>query len=298
MSDLRPGPSAGRDDVPSIAVTGAAGHVGGKVVDLLVRSARVDVIAVTRRAVSVARGVRNAIAAYEDPRALRKAFGGVDTLVLVTSDGDVASVMEHHCNIVRAAHEASIRRVVCLGGIDADARSPFCYSKANASLERSLAERHFELAFVRASIFAELFAPWLDVAARRGGALRVPAADAKVSLVARDDVATALAQLALGSRDGTYHITGPRALDCTAMARIASRCLNSPVTYTDLDPRSYLVEMAGADLDPWWMYAFASLFESIRERRWEAVSNDFERLIGRPSAALESVLGAVARDPL
>jgi NAD(P)H dehydrogenase (quinone) len=40
------------------------------------------------------------------------------------------------------------------------------------------------------------------------------------------------------------------------------------------------VEMAIAGEDPWWMYAYSTMFASIREQRWAAVSDEVHRLTG------------------
>ena len=34
---------------------------------------------------------------------------------------------------------------------------------------------------------------------------------------------------------------------------------------------------------PWWAYAYTSLFGSIREHRWEVVTDAVERLTGEPA---------------
>src|SRR5690606_35509702 len=65
-----------------IAVTGAAGGLGGRVVGLLAERGDVDVVAMTRRSLPVGAfpaRVSVAVADYADPPALRAALKGVDT---------------------------------------------------------------------------------------------------------------------------------------------------------------------------------------------------------------------------
>jgi NAD(P)H dehydrogenase (quinone) len=38
--------------------------------------------------------------------------------------------------------------------------------------------------------------------------------------------------------------------------------------------------MAIAGEDPWWMYAYSTMFASIREQRWATVSDEVRRLTG------------------
>jgi NAD(P)H dehydrogenase (quinone) len=36
--------------------------------------------------------------------------------------------------------------------------------------------------------------------------------------------------------------------------------------------------MARDGADPWWAYAFSSMFASIREQRWDVVTDDLQQL--------------------
>ena len=40
----------------------------------------------------------------------------------------------------------------------------------------------------------------------------------------------------------------------------------------------------------WWTYAYTTMFESIRQGRWETMSNAVAELTGRPPASLIQVL--------
>jgi NAD(P)H dehydrogenase (quinone) len=49
-------------------------------------------------------------------------------------------------------------------------------------------------------------------------------------------------------------------------------------------------QLAQAGEDPWWIYAYSTMFDSIREQRWESVSGEFERLTGHPPRLFREVL--------
>ncbi len=110
-----------------IAVTGARGRLGGQVVELLSSRDGVDVVGLTR-----------AVAEYDDRPALTAALKGVDTLVLVSSDGEAERVLQHHLNVVDAAAANDVRHVVALSSVDVDLDSPFCYARVNALTEQAL----------------------------------------------------------------------------------------------------------------------------------------------------------------
>jgi NAD(P)H dehydrogenase (quinone) len=44
--------------------------------------------------------------------------------------------------------------------------------------------------------------------------------------------------------------------------------------------------------EQWWIYAYTSMFESIRQNRWQATSNAVTELTGRRPASLGEVLTA------
>lgn len=53
--------------------------------------------------------------------------------------------------------------------------------------------------------------------------------------------------------------------------------------YEPITPHQYAAEAAAAGETAWWLYAFTSLFASIREGRWAAVSGDAAALAARPA---------------
>ncbi|HEU5266488.1 MAG TPA: NAD(P)H-binding protein [Jatrophihabitans sp.] len=276
-----------------IAVTGATGRLGGQVVDLLAATGVHEVVAVSRHESSTANNRRQVVAAtadYADLDALRAAFDGVDTLVFVSSDGEAVNVLYHHGNIVRAAIDRGLTHIVALSGLDADTRSPFCYAVSYGLTEELLRESGCAVSIVRASIFTEFFMHFLE-AARTTGDIRVPAADGRISLVARTDVGRCLAALASAApAQRLYEVTGPVALDLAAIAAAASQHWKIPIAYVDVTPTEFLIEKARDGTEPWWCYAFSTMFHSIRQHRWARVTGEVAKLTGRRPLLLSDVL--------
>jgi NAD(P)H dehydrogenase (quinone) len=136
---------------------------------------------------------------------------------------------------------------------------------------------------------------WLT-AARVSGQIRLPAADGRISLVTRADVGRCLAALAVSAPTGRHHdITGPAALDVAELAALSSHVWRTPIRYLELTPAQYHYEMAQAGEDPWWVYAFSTMFASIRQRRWGAVSGDVSLLTGSDPTSVADVLVGTPR---
>ena len=256
--------------MPGIAVTGAAGRLGGQVVESLAASRR-DVVALTRRPVAMATGISVRVSPYEDPSSLRRALSDVDTLVLVSSDGPSEQVVHHHLNLIRAAVAAEVEHVVLLSSIDADLASPFCYAVVNALTEEAARASGLTVTVARASIFAEFFVG-LVRGATVNGELRLPAGDGRIALVSRTDVGRCLAELARRESAGAvHHLTGPASLSLDEVAAA------SGASYVPVSEAEYVEHLAGSE-QPWWIYAYASMLASVRDQRWDLVSDEVERL--------------------
>ena len=274
-------------------MTGAGGRLGGQVVELLAAAEDHDVVALYRREPRPEPRlphVRMAAADYTDLAALRDALRDVETLVFVSSDGETAQLLLHHHNLVRAAIDRGVAHVVALSSLDADLESPFCYAVTNRYTEELLYESGCAVSIARASIYTEFFLQWLTEA-RSSGQLRVPAANGRISLVSRGDVGRCLAALAVAAPTGRHHdLTGPESLDLATIAALTVHEWETPIRYVDLTPTEHCIEMARAGLDPWWLYAFSSMFASVRQQRWAAVSEEVALLTGRPPTPLRDVL--------
>ncbi|MDN5854493.1 MAG: NAD(P)H-binding protein [Actinomycetia bacterium] len=271
-----------------IAVTGANGAVGGLVVDLLADDH--EVVAVTRRPRAAGACAATALADYDDLPALRRALDNVDVLVFVSSDGAAARVLNQHANVVRAASDAQVSHVVYLSGLDADLDSPFCYAYTNGWTERLLAESSLPTSVARASIFTEFFIARFVAPARESGTVRLPTGTGRVSLVAQADVARCLAALAVSPVGEDPHaITGPDSVDVREVAEVVSRT-GTPMHSADISPTEFDAELARAGEDPWWTYAFSSMFASIRMHRWAATADAVATLTGRAPLTLSDVL--------
>jgi NAD(P)H dehydrogenase (quinone) len=221
-----------------VAVTGATGRLGRQVLPHLVGH---DVVPMSR-----------SNADYGDPQALRRTMRGADKLVFISSDGEAVKVLLHHQNVLAAAMDTGIKHVVLLSGVDADLDSPFCYAHTNGATEKQIRESGLDFSICRAALFSEFFFSLVQQTAGR-----LPMGDGRITLVPRADVAKSLATLALSDPTGTHlDLTGPQSLGIDDLQG------------TDVTPAEFIAELARTGEEPWWIYAYASMFESIRQQRW------------------------------
>ena len=263
--------------------------MGGQVVRLLAEQADADVVAITRRPAVLPRSVVARNADYGDLDALRQSLSDVDTLVFVSSDGEATRVLAHHLNVVSAARDAGVGHIVALSSVDADIGSPFCYAVTNGYTEQAIRDSGCGFSIVRASIFADFFRTFL-VSARSTGRISLPAGDARIGLVSKADVGRCMVALARSAPSGRCHdVTGPVALSMAAVADTASAAWDRPVVYQPIGAAEHITQMATSE-DPWWLYAYSSMFASIREQRWDRATAEVQRLTGQTPQPLAAIV--------
>ena len=280
----------------TIGVTGATGGVGSAVVRGLLERGDVEaVVALARRADAVparpALAVRRAD--YDDQASLRQAFEGLDCLVFVSSDGDAEAMGRHHRHVVAAAADAGLGRIVYTSILDIRPDSGFYYSPLHRRTEAAIAGTGIPHLFARTSVFSDFFVETWIAPALESGVLSVPAGDGEISLVTRADVAAYLASAAAEGREGVVEVTGPQALDLDRIASVTSAETGRDLRYAPIGEPEYRERLERAGTPEWLRDAFASMFGSVAEGRFAAVSPTIAEAIGRPGETYaEFVRGA------
>jgi NAD(P)H dehydrogenase (quinone) len=281
-----------------ILVTGATGHVGGGVVWRLVSLGH-DVVAMVRDRQTAAERlppqVSLRVADYDDAIALKRAFAGIDEIVLISSDGDANTVMRHHANAIEAAAAAGARHIVFTSIVDVDDRSPFYFAPVYRDAERRLAACGVPATILRCGLYCEFILDhWLSPS-RVSGELVLPAGDGRVAPISRDDVAAAVAAAAAqpGKTANIHVLTGGSALGFGEMTAIYGETLAGQISYRPCAMDEYRAR-AAAQLDDPWPCAFSTLCASIAEGRYSEVSGDFSVLTGRAPESFSDFLRRTA----
>ena len=113
-----------------------------------------------------------------------------------------------------------------------------------------------------------------------------------MALVRRDDVAAALAGAALAGRTGVVRLTGPDALTAREIAALAEAATGRPLRYDALAEEEYRRRLVAEGAPAWLVAAFTSMFASVREGRFAAVSADVAELAGAPAASFAEFMRA------
>jgi len=277
---------------PTIGVTGATGHVGGRVASLL-DAAHLPLRLLVRDPASprlppLAGPADVARVDYADRALSAAALRGVDVLLMVSAS-ESATRVDEHAAFVDAAAEAGVGHVVYTSFAAAAPDATFTLARDHHATEQHLRASGMAWTFLRDTFYLDVLADFVGA----DGVLRGPAGDGRCAFVARADVArVAAAVLAdpAGHAGRTYDLTGPQALTLTDVARVLSDVRGRPVTFADETLDEAYASRASYGAPDWQVDAWVSTYTAIASDVMAEVTDDVERVTGTPPLTLGDVL--------
>jgi NAD(P)H dehydrogenase (quinone) len=275
--------------MPSIAITGATGVVGGgTAARLAARGIATRLVVRDASRAPAVDGAEVRVASNYGARAeMTAALEGVRTLFLVPAH-ETADRVEQHRTAVDAAVAAGVEHIVYLSYIDASERSTFTLGRQHAATEDHIRASGVAWTFPRMNLYLD-FMPML---AGEDGVIRGPAADGRLAGVARADIAESAAAILSGTgHDGaTYDLTGPEAFTLAEAAETITRVTGRPIAFHDETLEEAFASRAGSGAPAWMVEAWVTTYPAIAAGELARVSGDVRRLTGREPATLEAVL--------
>lgn len=285
-----------------IAVTGATGALGRRVVERL--SGREDVVLrlVVRDAARAPRVPGVEVAAvpggYADGPGLTAALAGVHTLYLVSA-AEAEDRLQQHRTAVAAAAAAGVQRVVYTSFLGAAPDAVFTLARQHAATEEALAATGVRTTVLRHAMYAD-FVPFFAVLEDGQAVIAAPADDGRASFVSRDDLADVAAAVLLDDSpalDGAVlDATGPEALSLDDAAVVLAEVTGRPAVY-----RRQTVEEAWATRRPsghpdWEVEGWVTSYRAIAAGEMSRVTDVVPRLTGHPARTVAEHLRAHPED--
>lgn len=278
-------------ELPTLAITGSTGAVGGRVARRLA-SAGVPQRLIVRdpdTAPRLEEAVPVGVSDYGNREEMLSALEGVETLFLV-SFREAEDRLQRHRRAVDAAVEAGVERIVYLSFLEASADSTFELGRQHHATEEHIEASGLGYTFLRSSLYAD-FVPFFT---GDDGVIRAPAGDGRVSWISRDDIAdTVVAALQTDAYVGqALENTGPEALDFNETAEILSRVTGREITYHEETEEEAWESRRPTGAPEWEIAGWVSSYLAIANGELSTVADTVQRLTGHPPVDLETFLAS------
>ena len=278
------------DPTDPLGITGATGNIGGRVARALAGGgvAQRLVVRDPSRAPSLP-GVEVARANYGDFEAVRRALAGCRT-VLMVSASESAIRLDEHRTFVDAAADAGVEHLVYTSYVGAAPDATFTLARDHFATEEHIKASGMAWTFLRDNLYLD-FLPRMVGA---DGVVRGPAGSGRLAAVAQDDVAAVAVGVLreAGAHAGsTYDLTGPEALTLAEVAAVLTEYLAREISFHDETVEEAFASRASYGAPDWQVEAWVSTYTAIAAGELAGISDDVERLVGRPPLSLREVLG-------
>jgi NAD(P)H dehydrogenase (quinone) len=278
-----------------INITAATGQLGQLIVKQLVEQLKsTSQISVTVRdpnkAAEFAKaGIKVHQADYSDPEALKAAFIGTDTLLLISGVAGVEERIQQHRNVVDAAKVAGVKRILYTSFIDPDAKSPFPFAAIHKDTENYIKASGLTWTLLRPGIYADIDRAKQSLQA---GVLRAISGDKGISYITRYDLARAAvgAQVGDGHANKTYVITSPASVTYRQFAALVSKISGRDIPFQQITEEQLRAGLEQAHLPEYVIGIVVGLERTVAQGRLEIVGDGVAALTGTPAADFESVL--------
>ncbi|MFC2103912.1 NAD(P)H-binding protein [Bacteroidota bacterium] len=265
-----------------IAITAVSGQLGAAIAKRAIEEfGRENVVGTARTPEKVKDlGITVFKADYNSIDGFIKAFQGIEAVVLISSMGDPTKRIGQHQNVINAAVETGVRKIVYTSIIGKTGGSSFDpIVNSNRQTEEDIKNSGLNYAIGRNGLYIEPDIAFLDYYIKDGKIANC-AGDGKCSYTTRDELAIAYTQLLKNDslNGGTYNLVG-EAITQTELVGYFNKYFKTSLVYESLTPEEYLVwqqKHNGDFLGP----VIAGIYQKIRNSEFE-LKSDFKKVVGR-----------------
>ncbi|ELY6346294.1 SDR family oxidoreductase [Cronobacter muytjensii] len=279
-----------------IAITGATGQLGQRVINPLLKTvAAQNIVAIVRNpakaAVLAEQGVQVRAADYSDVAALTCALQGVEKLLLISSS-EVGQRVAQHRNVIEAAKAAGVQLIAYTSLLHAD-RSPLGLANEHVATENMLADAGIPYVLLRNGWYTENYLASVPPALEHGVFIG-SAGDGKIASASRQDYADAAAKvLTLDNQAGrVYELAGDEAWTPGDLTALLSQTTGKNVVYQNLSEADFAAALTGAGLPESFAALLADSDIGASKGGLFDDSHQLSALIGRPTTPLATSLRA------
>jgi NAD(P)H dehydrogenase (quinone) len=275
--------------MPTIAITGATGHLGRLAIAAL-KGRGAQPIALARDPAKAADlGVETRAFDYTsaDPAALK----GVETLVLISSN-DFNDRAGQHRRAIAAAKAAGVKRILYTSILKGD-KSLMMLAQDHIATEAAIRDSGIPATILRNGWYTENYTGSLGAAVQHGAIIGA-AGTGRVNSAARKDYAEAIAVTALDASHAgkTYELAGDSAHTGAEFAAAVAKAAGKPVAYVPMSQADYVKALTGFGLPEGFAQVLADSDARAGEGALADDSRTLSHLIGRPTTPIAETIAA------
>ena len=277
-----------------ILVTGATGKLGSKVVDSLLKTLPANQLAVSVRNPEKAeglraRGVEVRQGDFDQPETLDTAFAGIDRLLIISADGDNDTRTRQHANAVQAAERAGVKFIAYTSIVNAT-ESKNLFAPTHVATEAAILKTGIPYSFLRNNWYLEN-----EIGSIQGVMSGAPwvtsAGNGKVGWSLQKDYAEAAATVLLGNgHENTVYEFSGKPLTQEELVSELQAVLGKEILLQQVSDEKYAEIMKGLGLPDFVIPIVLGIQESIRNGSLDVVSDDLEKVLGRPATPIKEAL--------
>lgn len=276
-------------DLPTLAVTGSTGNLGGLVARLLAEAGSPQRLLVRDAArAPELEGAVPVVCTYMDSVQAKGALDGVKTLFMVSA-AEAEDRLQQHYAFVDAALAAGVQHIVYTSFFGAAPDSTFTLGRDHYATEEWIKASGMDYTFLRDNFYLD----FLPLLAGEDGVIRGPAGDGVVAAVARADVArsavTVLRDPALHV-GRTYDLTGPEDISLATAASLLTAGTGRTITFHHESVEEAYASRASYGAPPWQVDAWVSTYTAIAAGELAGPTSAVHELTGREPLGLAEFL--------
>lgn len=282
-----------------IAVTGATGQLGRRVIDsLLTKVAAQQVVAIVRSPEKAqalaAKGVIVRQGDYNDPASLEAALAGVDRLLLISSS-EVGKRAAQHQNVINAAKKNALHFVAYTSLLHAD-RSPLGLAEEHRQTEAALKDSRLAYALLRNGWYTENYAASIP-SALEYNAFFGAAAEGRIASASRQDYADAAVAVMtqVTPAEKVYELAGDTSYTLAEFAAEIARQSGKPVAWNPLSQQDFAALLLKAGLPQGLAEMLADSDAGAAQGGLFDNSGTLSQLIGRATTPWQETIAATLK---
>ena len=274
-------------------VTGATGQYGANVITHLLNQG-VDAPRISALVRDTAkgphledRGVELRMGDYADEASLLRAFRGIDTILLVSSNDREAmnNRTAHHKNAIKAAVEAQVKRVVYTSFVrkpEVKGSAIADFQASHVETEQFLKDSGIDYTILQNGIYLEMIPIFAGNVAETGVIL-LPARDGKASWVLRQELAEAAACVLTteGHRNKTYRLTNTESVSFNEIAQVLSTVVGKDVQYQSPSVEAFEATMKQVRVPEAYISLFVSWATAQAQGELDVKDDTLASFLGR-----------------